>query len=192
MHDPPSNNPGGDGPDESSGAGLPGMSELDRFIDLLTRNQSGLRAYIFAALGNHNDAADVMQRTNLVLWKNAASFRPDAEFMPWAVTIAKYEILSFYRDRSRDKLVFSSEVASLLMQSAQDEVADPGERQDALRTCLKTLPKKSRQMIQMRYEEGGTLLQIAENLGRTENAIKCAFLRVRRALENCVERQLKA
>ncbi|TWT92022.1 RNA polymerase sigma factor [Botrimarina colliarenosi] len=145
-----------------------------------------------ATVGNHIDAADILQRANLVLWRNATSFRPGADFMPWAVTIAKYEILSYYRDRGRDRHVFSEDVASLMLQTVQEECADPTERQLALRTCLAELPEKSRRLIRLRYESEKTMLQIAETLRRSENAVKCAFVRVRKLLEACVKQRLAA
>lgn len=165
---------------------------MERFIAELTRCQSGLRAIIFTAVGNHNDASDILQQTNMVLWKNAESFRSDAEFMPWAVTIARYEVLSYYRDSSRDRHVFTEDVASLMLQTACEEVDDPEERRKALRKCVEGLPNKSREMICLRYENEKSIRQIAESLQRTENAVKCAFLRVRKTLEACVDRQLKA
>ncbi|QDV74353.1 RNA polymerase sigma factor [Planctomycetes bacterium K2D] len=166
--------------------------ELDTFVTELTGSQTNLRAYILATIGNRTDAHDILQRTNLVLWKNAASFRPGAPFMPWAITIAKYEIRSYYRERGRDRHVFSEDVAMLMLQTVQEEVADPTERQYALRHCLGDLPAKSRRLIQLRYESEFTLQQIAEKLRQTESAVKSAFARVRRSLEACVERRLAA
>lgn len=174
--------------DDSHGDG----ADTERFIAELTQAQASLRAYIFAAVGNHNDTSDILQRANLVLWKNAGGFRPGAPFMPWAITITKYEVLSHYRDRSRDRHVFAEDVAMLMFQTAQERMSDPNDRQVALRECVEQLPKTSREMVRLRYESGDSIRQIAEALDRSDNAIKCAFLRIRKSLEQCVERQLQA
>lgn len=166
--------------------------DLGGFVAALTESQTSLRAYILSAIGNRADAHDILQRTNLVLWKNATSFRPGAAFMPWAVTIAKYEIRSYYRERGRDRHVFSEDVAELMLQTVQEEFVDPTERQDALRRCLDELPAKSRRLVNLRYESEFSTKQIAETMRQSESAVKSAFARVRRSLEACVERRLAA
>ena len=88
---------------------------LEAYVQELTANQSRLRGFILASLGNYADAADVLQRTNLVLWKKAGEFRPGAEFLPWGLTIARYEVLSFLRDGQRDRHVYSTAVAELML-----------------------------------------------------------------------------
>lgn len=165
---------------------------LDNFVQQLTAAQTSLRAYILASLGNHNDASDVLQRTNLALWKNASNFRSGSEFMPWAVTIAKYEILSFCRDRSRDRHVYPEDLAELMLETACHEVADPVDRLEALRHCLSKLPPKHSDLLQLRYYEEKSISQIAEVLRRTENSVKSAFVRIRRTLQKCIQRRLKS
>lgn len=166
--------------------------QLSEFIEKLTASQSILRAYILAALGNYNDAADVLQRTNLTLWKNADSFREGSEFMPWASTLAKYEILSFYRDRGRDRHVFSEEVATLMLQAVATQVPDVTDRQIALRHCLEKLPARSRDLLRHRYEGGASVAEIAAQTRRSEDSVKSAMLRVRKKLENCIEGRLRS
>lgn len=167
-------------------------SELETFIQHLTECQGNLRAYLLAALGNYNDASEVLQQTNLVLWRNARSFRAGAEFMPWAITLAKYEIMSFYRDRSRDRHVFTEEVAAMMLQAAAAEMPNLSERQVALRECLKHLPPTSQEMIKLRYENRTSIVQMAEKLKRTENAVKSALVRVRKSLEQCINRRIES
>ena len=165
---------------------------VDLFIQHLTSSQGNLKAYILASLGSIADVADVLQRTNLALWKNAASFRLDAPFMPWAVTIAKYEILSYCRDRSRDRHVFTEEVAALMLQSAREEIPEVGDRQVALRKCLRELTDKNRDLLNQRYFDKKSVAQISGSVKRSENAVKCAFVRIRKSLQQCIENRLKS
>ena len=165
---------------------------LDSFIQELTAAQTSLRAYILASLGRVSDVPDVLQRTNLALWKNASRFRPDSKFMPWAITIAKYEILSYCRDRSRDRHVFPEDIAALMLETAREVCPDPTDRHAALHECLQKLSGRHHTMLQLRYYEGRSISQIAATLKRTENAIKCTFVRVRRSLQECIEARLKS
>ena len=168
-----------------------GLDGLDCYVQSLIGCQGRLRAYIMAALGNHANTADVLQRTNLVLWKKAQEFRAGAEFMPWALSVARYEILSFLRDHRRDRHVFCEDVAMLVLDAAADEVQDPGDREAALRRCLEKLPVHSQKLLWQRYDQDKSIRQIATETGRTEDAVKCRFLRVRKALERCIEVSLR-
>lgn len=167
-------------------------ANLDRFVQQLTNSQSNLRAYLVASLGNYEDASEVLQQTNLVLWRNAQSFRPGADFMPWALTLAKYEIMSFYRDRRRDRHVFTEEVATLMLRTASEELPDLNERFTALRECIGKLSEDHREMVRLRYEDKAPIARIAKQLARTENSIKSALVRIRQSLGNCISRRLQS
>ena len=56
----------------------------DDFVQQLTANQNRLYGYIFSLLGDHHRANDVLQETNMVLWRKAAEFQTDRDFIPWA------------------------------------------------------------------------------------------------------------
>jgi RNA polymerase sigma-70 factor (ECF subfamily) len=165
--------------------------DLATFILRLTESQGRLRAFLLAALGNYEDADEVLQRTNLVLWRNASSFRIDADFMPWAVTLAKYEILSFYRDRGRDRHVFSQELAEQMLKVAESDAVEITARQAALRECLKPISASLRRLLDMRYDGGQTIAEIAGAIGKTEASVKMQLMRIRRSLENCVQAKIR-
>jgi RNA polymerase sigma-70 factor (ECF subfamily) len=170
---------------------VPEDEALDAYVQQLTASQGRLRGFILASLGNYADTADVLQRTNLVLWRKAGEFRRGAEFLPWALTIARYEILSFLRDSQRDRHVFSSDVAELMATAAAAETSDPNDRQLALRKCLEKVPRRSRDLLWQRYGAEKSIRQIAAETARTEDAVKSLFLRIRKSLEQCVETSLK-
>ena len=57
---------------------------IARFVQLLTGLQSRLYAYLCTLLVRSDDARDVLQETNVVLWKKAADYDPTRPFEPWA------------------------------------------------------------------------------------------------------------
>lgn len=162
----------------------------DDFVLLLTEHQSQLMGYILAALGDHTNAADVLQQTNLVLWQKSAELRSSDEFMPWAITVAKYKVLSFVRDKSRGKLFFSSEVTEAMLDVVEEGLDELPQRQLALRECLKELPESRVQLLLGRYCENTNLTQIAEQAGMSVDAIKGRLVRIRKWLANCIEHRI--
>lgn len=162
----------------------------DRFVQLLTEHQVQLRGFILASLGDDADSHDVLQSTNLALWRKAAEFRPDAELLPWALGVARFEILAFLRDRSRDRLVFRAELVEAMADTASELVAKMPARRLALRECLKEVPEKNRILLRLRYAHNQSITQISAFSGRSMDGVKSLLLRIRKALARCIELRL--
>jgi RNA polymerase sigma-70 factor (ECF subfamily) len=163
----------------------------DHFIAMLTKHQVQLRGYILASLGHHANAEDVLQRTNLVLWRKAGEFHKGADFLPWAITVARYEILAFLRDHGRDRLVFSQDVLDVVSQAAEKRLVSMPARQEALRVCLDKLSDENRDMLNRKYVHLHSSAQLADATGRSADAVKSLMLRIRRRVSDCVEQQLR-
>ena len=58
------------------------------FIALLTSNQSRLYAYVLSLVGDRQQAQDVMQETNIVLWRKASQFTLGTNFGAWMLKVA--------------------------------------------------------------------------------------------------------
>jgi RNA polymerase sigma-70 factor (ECF subfamily) len=160
------------------------------FIGLLTDHQVDLQAFILSSLGNYSDTLDVLQRTNIVLWQKASQFRAGAPFLPWALKIAKFEILAFMRVRRRDRHVFCPEVVELMVDTATQRSPEFSFRSDALRQCIKELPERSREFLRIRYAQEQSVKQISEKTGRSIDAVKSLYHRIRIALGRCIDRKV--
>jgi len=164
----------------------------DQFICLLTEHQVDLQAFIMSSLGNYSDTLDVLQLTNLALWKKASQFLPDAKFLPWALNVAKFEILAFMRARRRDRHTFSPELVELMVDVASRRSPEVSARGRALLECIKELPERSREFLRIRYAQDQSVKQISEKTGRSTDAVKSLYFRIRRSLERCIERRIAA
>ena len=89
---------------------MPNPFDETRFIEALTRHQPALEAYCHANLAHREDAREVLQATCVKLWQKAADWDPETEFLPWAFTVARFTILSHYRDQQRERLIFDEDV----------------------------------------------------------------------------------
>ena len=58
---------------------MPQPDTTEQFVQQLAEHQSRLFGYVYSMLGDHSRAADVLQETNLVLWRKNAEFDPDPE-----------------------------------------------------------------------------------------------------------------
>src|SRR5262245_43171691 len=121
----------------------------DEFVRLLTGEQTSLFSYIATLLGDVNDASNVLQQTNMVLWRKADEFEAGTSFHAWARKVAYFQTLAYIRDMKRDKLVFDEEL--ILQLADRPTIEDEDERRIALRHCLGTLSESSLELLQQRY-----------------------------------------
>ncbi|TWT99481.1 RNA polymerase sigma factor [Botrimarina colliarenosi] len=156
------------------------------FVQLLTKAQLGLLRYITTLVGDPDAASNILQNTNLLLWKKADEFEMGTNFDAWATKIAYWQVKAFVRDRGRDRHVFSEQLIVQLAEDSQ-ELHDMDMTIHLLRTCLQSLPGKNRELVSMRYNLGLSIQQLSSRLGKSPSAIKGSLLRARRALRDCIE-----
>jgi RNA polymerase sigma-70 factor, ECF subfamily len=92
----------------------------EAFIRALTESQPALRGYCMASLGPGDEAMEALQRTSITLWRKCGEWNPDTEFLRWAISVAKFEVLGVVRDRNRRqaRFVFDPDVVELMSEEA--------------------------------------------------------------------------
>ena len=162
----------------------------EEFVQLLTKEQSYLLNYITTLLvGDVLAAENVLQETNLVLWRKSSEFTAGTSFRAWSRKVAHWQVLAYLRDIRRDRHVFSEALVEQLS-SRDNEFATEPETRGALRDCIKKLQQSQSELVAWRYEDSLPICTIAERAGRSEDAIRSALLRIRRSLLNCIESKL--
>lgn len=169
---------------------MKGSARAEQFVTLFTRHQRVIYAYILSLAPSAQDADDIFQETNLVLWRKSDQFEPGSNFTAWACRIAYFEVLSHFKRNRRDKLRFDHALLSTLADEAIERAEQTGDRLSALRDCLGSLPDRSRDLVVRRYSPGATVEALAEQLGRTANSVSVSLHRVRRALLRCIEQRI--
>jgi RNA polymerase sigma-70 factor (ECF subfamily) len=166
-------------------------SDSSRFIAALTRHQPALEAFCHAQLANRQDAQEVLQAACVKLWEKSADWNPETEFLPWAFAVARFTVLSYIRDRMRDRLVFDEEVVLAMSEDTETAAAEFEDRREALDNCLGKLKHEQRELLQQHYILGHSLREISAATGRGESAVKMILLRLREQLSHCIELQLR-
>lgn len=166
------------------------MAGIDKdFVYQLTDWQTRLLSYLFTLLGDFHDARDVLQETNLVLWKKHATHEKVEDFGAWAIKCAYFQALAFLRDRKRDPHLFDEELLGLFADVTTSQPDE--ERHLALRDCLIKLPANQRSLLRERYQERKTVRQLAAEQGKKESAMRMLLMRIRDALRVCIESTLR-
>lgn len=163
-----------------------------RFIQALTESQPRLYGYILTLLADHDAAQDVLQNTNMVLWRKAEEFDLDTSFVAWSSSVAYYEVLAYRKRRAQSKHLFDDKVLEQVATVAADTSEQSQEKAAALQKCLQELPKPQLELIRQRYDANGSIPSMAETLKKTEAALIQSLYRIRRRLAECIQRRLAA
>ena len=107
----------------------------EKFVQQLTEHQNRLYGYVYSLLGDHSRAADVVQETNLVLWRKIDEFDAQRPFLPWALAIARFQVMAHLRDHQRDRLLLDAELAETL----SGETERQAEQIDLVRAAVEKL-----------------------------------------------------
>ena len=171
---------------------LPAAVEGADFVQLFTKHQRRLYRYILAQVPTPVEAEEILQETTLVIWRKFSGFEPGSNFLAWGAQIARFEVLKYLERRRRDRVRFSREFLDVVAEEALTESPDLERRRQALMTCLGKLRPRDRELIQRRYASGESGLSVARLLNRPANSIYQSLGRIRRALLECINRQLAA
>ena len=144
----------------------------ERFVAVLTDAQDSLFTYIFSLLPYEDLARDVLQETNIVLWRKVDEFKEGRSFMAWACGIARFQVKARRRDMQRDRLIFDGDLMDNLAVEAEQHVLESETSDHIMSECLDELPAEQRQLVFLRYTPGSNMKMLADKLGRSVGARK--------------------
>ena len=106
------------------------------YLQLVTSHQAALHGYI-RSLAPGANVDDILQETNIVLWKHAENFKPGTRFKSYAFRIAHLKTLeALRRDRRKRWLVFDSDLLEAIAERTISRDPGTADAQAALRACL--------------------------------------------------------
>ncbi len=163
---------------------------VEEFLGLIARHQRRLHLFVASLVPAAADAEDVLQETNLVLWREFRTFEPGSNFSAWACTVALNQVLAWRKKRQRDRLVFSDEFLSAVSQELIAAEEQLEERAAVLAGCVDRMPEHHREVLRLRYTESRSVEAIAARVQRTTEAVYRMLSRIRQALSDCASRTL--
>lgn len=169
------------------------MDNNDRhrhFLRHFTTNEPAVRAFIRRLVPSRADADDILQEVSIVLWEKFDEFRSEGDFRAWACGIARFKVLSWLRDRGRDRLVLDSEVVALIAEESLQIESRLELQRNALETCVEKMPTKERDLLFRAYERNARIQEVAMTSGRSVGGFYQWLHRMRKLLMDCITRAL--
>lgn len=171
-------------------------TSYNEFVALLARHDHSIRRFIRSLLPSSDGVDDVMQEVALECWKKFADFGADGQdrsadgFIRWACVIARYKVLSWQRDQSRDRLVFRESVIERLADAAVEPITRSELERTAVERCLAKLQDTERRLILSLYSPGESVAQIARETSANARQVYSKVNVLRQRLLECVQHRL--
>jgi RNA polymerase sigma-70 factor, ECF subfamily len=161
-----------------------------RLVELITRHQRQIFAYLLSLVPDRASAEDLLQETCMVICDKFDLFREGTDFMAWACQIALWRVRAARQKFARAKVVFDDDVFEAVARTSASMAPELDARHEALTHCLKKLPVRDRELVLTRYERGHGVSEAARHTGRTVEEAYRALRRIRRLLFDCVTQTL--
>jgi len=169
--------------------------DREAFDGLVRLYQARLRAYVARYVPGPEDVFDIVQDAFIDALEHLDRFDPSREFGPWIRAICRNRTLNHFRSCRAGRSAAAALVDRALEETRgpmEDDLEAAGRKLRALQHCVGRLEASQRELIDLRYRREVPLADLARRMGRSAAALAMALLRIRAALQKCMERGLEA
>jgi RNA polymerase sigma-70 factor (ECF subfamily) len=166
-----------------------------QLVNQFLEHRDAILGFILALTHDYDVAEDVFQEVAKVILEQAQQATAVSRFMPWAREIARRRVAEFYRRSARSRSVENTNLEEVVCQAFEENegmLEDSQARFKALLECRESLSERNRELIDGFYRDRLSIRAVASTLGWTENSVKSALWRVRKALAECIRHKLRS
>lgn len=165
------------------------QGQSEAISQLLERHSRRLRDYIRMMVKDNDVTDDLMQEILIKVVKviDEGRYTDKGRFLPWLMRIARNRVLDYFRSQKQVKAITEASAGYDILGSASfaepsvEESIISDQTASEVRALVDMLPEEQREVVKMRYFEGLSFKEIAE---QTDVSINTALGRMRYALIN--------
>ena len=134
-------------------------------------------------LKDSEEAQDVMQEVFVKVYFKLDGFRGDAKFGTWIHRVTTNSCLNWINKKSySSEVVIDEEIEDLIMHTTEDPLKKllESSQKELIKNTLEALDHNDTIMILMKYADGISMIEIAEQFGIKEGAMKVRLFRARK------------
>ena len=161
------------------------MQEAD-VVRVLLEARIRLTVPIWSIVRESQAVEDIVQEVVLRALRQREQINDEGHLLAWSRTTAKNLAVDWLRQRGKSQ-VMDGGAMDRIWSISDDQAKGLSDRKDALRLCLKKMPQRSREMIQLRYGEGLSCIEVAKQIGASLDAVYKRLSRAHQDLRRCVE-----
>lgn len=150
----------------------------DRFVQPIYR-------YIYSRVGSAHEAEDITSQTFMSAYESLARYRERGQFSAWLFRIARSKMNDHFR-RSRREVGLEAAGEILEREDALGTLIQ-AEELSRVRSIISHLNEEEQELIRLRYVADLSFAEIADLLGKREDAVKKSVYRLLARLKSELE-----
>lgn len=141
---------------------------------LVSRHAPGLARFLAATGADPGELDDLLQETFIRAFRSLTSWRGEAAFRSWLLSIASNLAKDQHR-RRRKRTVVTLEDSDLVAKEGPAETFDAREAERRMQAGLGTLPRLQREVFLLRAQQGMDYEEIARTLETTPGSARVHY-----------------
>jgi RNA polymerase sigma-70 factor (ECF subfamily) len=157
-------------------------------LRILMHSRDRIAAAAWIVVRDGQASEDIFQNVAIKAMTKQVCF--EAAVLSWAMITARREAIDWVRRHRNESTMLDTDILDLLEQewlAASDRISA---RSEALRACLRRLPRKSKELLRLRYRDGLACSRVAEQLGDGLDVVYKRLSRLHHTLRDCIEGRL--
>ena len=150
----------------------------DRFVQRIYR-------YVYSRVGNAHEAEDITSQTFIAAYESLRRYRERGQFLAWLFRVARSKINDHFR-RSRREVGLDAAERIVEVDDALGALIQ-NEELIRLQSLIKKINDDERELIRLRYVADLSFVEMAELLGKREDAVKKSVYRLLERLKGLME-----
>ena len=150
----------------------------DRYVQPIYR-------YVYSRVGNAHEAEDITSQTFISAYEALGKYRERGQFSAWLFRIAQSKMNDHFR-RSRREVGLDAAGEILEREDALGTLIR-AEELSRIRSIISHLDKEEQELLRLRYVADLSFMEIADLLGRREDAVKKSVYRLLARLKSELE-----
>ena len=151
------------------------------FNEIYNRYWSGVFLVAKNRLKNDMEAGEVVQDIFCNLWRKRIKFQLDKSLKVYFAVAVKYEIINRYAKRHRENILIEQLTYSIPQKDlSTQETISFNELERNLMDSIDLLPERSQLVFRLRFENGYSQKQIAEELNISEKTVEAHISKARK------------
>jgi len=160
----------------------------DLFASMYDEYFDDVYRYVYVKTGNKWDAEDIVSDTFRKAYEKFSSLQEGTKFKSWLMTIARNNVMDFYRKK---KGVLVGENIELYCTPIQfEDSLEQSDEMDCLKKSLDYLPKEDMEIVNLRYFADLKFKDIAAILQKQDTSIRVKATRILKKMGLLLEKCL--
>lgn len=141
-----------------------------------SRCHQPLLTFVLYKIDSPQDAEELVQETFIQCLKHLPLFNGTASIMTWMQSVARHEIADYYRKKYAKRALRTLPLHQLLESGA---IADVHEVSEKVKSALSTMRRDYRELLLLKYIDGKSVKDIANELDKTVKSVEADLFRAR-------------